>query len=141
MQASRQEIIMNFSTPPSDDDLLVLARNAISNFPDEFAEFCKDLEIVIEDFVDEHTESLLEAEDPYEVLLYLQSGSEISPGIERTNSSENDVLRLYRRAIIDYWAEMQEDLSDLVTRIIFEEIASEHEYTAEEIADMINTHL
>ena len=141
MQAIRQEIIMNFSTPPSDDDLLVLARNAIANFPDEFAAFCKDIEIVIEDFVDEHTESLLEAEDSYEVLLYLQSGSEISPGIERTNSSENDVLRLYRRAIIDYWAETQEDLAELVTRIIFEEVAGEHEYTAEEIVDMINTHL
>ena len=87
MQPSRQEIIMNFSTPPCDDDLLVLARNSIENMPDEFAAFCKDIDIVVEDFVDEHTESLLDTEDAYEVLLYLKSGKEISPGIESVSSS------------------------------------------------------
>ncbi len=141
MQPSRQEIIMNFSTPPCDDDLLVLARNSIENMPDEFAAFCKDIDIVVEDFVDEHTESLLDTEDAYEVLLYLKSGKEISPGIESVSSSNNDTLHLYRRAIIDYWAETQEDLAELVTRVIFEEVAAEHEYTAEEVAEMVNTHL
>jgi predicted Zn-dependent protease with MMP-like domain len=141
MQASRQEIIMNFSTPPSDEDLMVLARECVENMPDEFAAFCKDLDVAVEDFVDEHTESQLETDDAYEVLLYIKSGKEISPGIESVSSANNDTLLLYRRAIIDYWAETQEDLADLVTRIIFEEIAAEHDYTAEEIAEMVNTHL
>lgn len=141
MQANRQEIIMNFSTPPSDDDLLVIARNCIENLPDEFADFCKDLEITVEDFVDELTESQLESDDPYEVLLFLKSGKEISPGIESTNAVDNDNLILYRRAIIDYWAEMSEDFSELVSRIIFEEIAAEHEYTPDEITEMVSNYI
>ena len=40
MQANRKEIIMNFSVPPSDDDILVLAKDTLENLPDEFSEFC-----------------------------------------------------------------------------------------------------
>lgn len=140
MQANKQEIIMNFSTPPSNEDILVMARNTIENLPKEFADFCEDLELEIEDFVDEHTESQLDTDDPYEVLLFLKSGKEISPGIEVKNSNVSDKLILYRRSIIDYWAEVEEDLSDLISRIIFEEIAAEHDYTADEIAEMFQQH-
>ncbi len=141
MQANRKEIIMNFSVPPSEEDILVLARDAVENLPDEFAAFCKDLEFAVEDFANEDIEQQLDANDPYEILLFLKSGAEISPGIESKNATENDCLILYRRAIIDYWAEMEEDFGELITRIVFEEIAAEHDYTADEIAEMVNSHL
>jgi predicted Zn-dependent protease with MMP-like domain len=141
MQTSRQEIIMNFSTPPSAEDILVLANNCIEILPDMFADFCKNLECAVEDFIDEDLEAQLESDDPYEVLIFLKSGREISPGIEIKNSDEKDILTLFRRAIIDYWAETEDDLADLISRIIFEEIAAEHDYTADEIAEMVQTHL
>ena len=53
MQANRKEIIMNFSVPPSDDDILVLAKDTLENLPDEFSEFCKDIELAVEDFASE----------------------------------------------------------------------------------------
>ncbi|MAH04953.1 MAG: hypothetical protein CL561_05310 [Alphaproteobacteria bacterium] len=141
MQANRKEIIMNFSVPPSDDDILVLAKDTLENLPDEFSEFCKDIELAVEDFASEDVEQQLDAEDPYEILLFLKSGKEISPGIEAKNSADNDCLVLYRRPILDYWAEVEEDFSDVITRIIFEEIAAEHDYTADEIAEMVLSHL
>jgi len=100
-----QQIIMNFSVPPSPDDLTVIANGQLQNMPDELSDYIEDLTIRIEEFPDEATESDLELEDAYELLTLYKAGKELAPGVETKAANDDDVLILYRRPILDVWSE------------------------------------
>lgn len=136
----RKQIIMNFSVPPADDDLKVMARSIIEALPEELGEYIEDLEVLVEEFPDETIESEMELEDSYELLALYKSGKEISPGVEKKEQGEDDQLVLYRRPILDLWCESQDDLSGLLRQIIIEEIAKNFEFSDDDTEDMIERH-
>ena len=113
----QQRIIMNFSVPPSADDLEVIAREALDNLPEEILELCEELAIEVEDFPDETVEAEMELDDPYDLLALYRSGKQISPGVQKKVANDDDVLILYRRPILDMWCETGEDLSHIVLEI------------------------
>lgn len=135
-----KQIIMNFTVPPSLEDLEVIADSALEHLPEELAEFCDSLSIVVEEFPDELTEDEQELEDSYELLALFKSGREISPGVERTTANDDDVLILYRRPILDVWCEEGEDLSTLVRTVIVEEIGRNFDFSEDEIEEMSERH-
>lgn len=136
----RKQIIMNFSVPPADDDLKVMAQSIIEALPEELAEYIEDLEVLVEEFPDETIESEMELEDSYELLALYKSGKEISPGVEKKEQGEDDQLVLYRRPILDLWCESQDDLSGLLRQIVIEEIAKNFEFSDDDTEDMIERH-
>ena len=136
----RKQIIMNFTLPPSRDDLAVMAAAIIENMPEELAEFCEELNVVIEDFPDEALESELELEDSYELLALFRSGKELSPGVESKTTAEDDVLLLFRRPILDVWCENEDDLNSLIRQIIIEEIGKNHDFSDDEVEEMGQRH-
>ncbi|HNQ92062.1 MAG TPA: metallopeptidase family protein [Alphaproteobacteria bacterium] len=138
--ASRQEIIMNFSTPPSADDLSVLARLIIEALPDELVEKCEDLEVQIEEFPDEAMEQDMELDSPYELLAFYHSGKEISPGVQKKVANDDDRLLVYRRPVLDLWCETGDDLGSLLREVVIEEVARAFEFSEEDIAEMIKRH-
>lgn len=135
-----KQIIMNFSMPPSLDDLEVIANEMLENPPDELLEFCDGLTVSVEDFPDEVKEQDLGLEDPYELLALYLSGKEISPGVEKKTANDDDVLILYRRPILDMWCESSEDLSTLIRRVIVEELGRHFDFSEDEIEDMNERH-
>ncbi|MEM6811528.1 MAG: metallopeptidase family protein [Pseudomonadota bacterium] len=135
-----QQIIMNFSVPPSIDDLTVIATAQLQNMPDEFSEHIEDLVIHIEDMPDEVTESDLELEDPYELLALYKAGKELSPGVEKKVANDDDVLILYRRPILDLWCENCEDLTQIVRDAMIEEIGNHFDFSEDDIDDMTSRH-
>ena len=135
-----KQIIMNFSVPPSLDDIEAIANDVMDSLPDELMEFIKGIELCIEDFPDELTEQELELDDPYELLALYKSGKEISPGVEKKIASEDDVIILYRRPVLDMWCDSGEDLKSLVRRIIVEELGRNFDFPDEEISDMVDRH-
>jgi predicted Zn-dependent protease with MMP-like domain len=62
----RDQIIMSFSSPPSADDIEVIAKSALESLPEELLEFCENMAIRVEDFPDEAIQQELELEDPYD---------------------------------------------------------------------------
>ena len=135
-----QRIIMNFTVPPSQDDLEVIAGDVLTDLPDELVEFCEGLSIAIEDIADEAVEQELDLDDAFDLLALFRSGKEISPGVEKKTANDEDVLFLYRRPILDLWCEAGEDLAALVRRLIIEELGRQFEFTDDEIEDMADRH-
>ena len=109
-----QQILMNFSRAPTDDDISVIANEQLQNLPDELMEFFEELAIQIEEIPDEATESDLELDDPFELLALYKAGTELAPGVEKKVANDDDVLLLYRRSILDVWCETGEDLTQII---------------------------
>lgn len=137
---SRQEIIMNFSSPPNADDIAVFARQALENLPDELSGKCEELILEIEEFPDDATMQDLEIETPYELLALYHSAKEISPGVQKKIANGEDKIVVYRRPILDVWCETGEDLGRLIREIIIEELARGFEFSDEDIQDMVANH-
>lgn len=138
--ASKHEIVMNFSVPPSADDLGIMARQVIETLPDELSDKCEDLVLVMEDFPDEATEQDMDLNSPYELLALYHSGKEIAPGVEKKVANSEDRLFVYRRPVLDLWCETGEDLGVLLREIMIEEIARAFEFSEDDITDMISRH-
>jgi predicted Zn-dependent protease with MMP-like domain len=134
---SKQEIIMNFSSAPTADDISVLAMQIVASPPDEISACCEELVIAVEEFPDDVTEAEMELETPYELLALFRSGKEIAPGVEKKVANGEDVLVLYRRPILDLWCETGDDLNALVREIVIEEIARTQEFSENDIAEML----
>jgi len=135
-----QSIIMNFTFPPSLDDMEDLAASVYGSLPDEILTCCDDLSIVIEDSVDATTLGDLGLDDPFDLLALYKSGSEISPGVERKAANDDDVLVLYRRSLLDMWCETQEDLLSLIRQVMIEELGRYFEFSDDDIEDMAERH-
>lgn len=135
-----QQIIMNFSLPPSTDDLNVIAQEHLENIPEELAEFCDDLVIQIEEIPDEATESDLDLNDPFELLSLFKSSKELSPGIEKQGANDNDILILYRRPILDMWCETGEHISTIVREAMIGELGNNFDFSEDEIEEMNQRH-
>jgi len=138
--SNRKNIIMNFGNPPGLDDLQVMAEELLDNLPDELQDYVEDLSITIENFPDDTVKHDLNVEDDYDLLGYYACAKQISPGIEKKESDGEDTIILFRRPILDLWAEEETDLSSLVRQIMIEEIGSYFEFSDEDIEDMIETH-
>ena len=132
-----QQIVLNFSTPPSSDDLMVIANQIMEDLPDELTEQTEELTIEVEEIPDEATEADLELDDPYELLVYYKAGKHLSPGVESKSADADDVLVLYRRPILDLWCERGDDLTRVVREAMIEEIASYFEFPDEDIDGML----
>lgn len=135
-----QQIIMNYTVPPSEEDLQVMASQVLETLPEELLEFCDGLAVAIEDFPDETTEQELELDDPYDLLALYKSGKEISPGVERKTANDDDLLTLYRRPILDMWCESGDDLAFVLRHTMIEEIGRVYDFTEEEIDEMAGRH-
>lgn len=133
-------IIMNFSAPPSIDDIETISKELLAALPEELSECCETLAIEVEDYPDDATIAELELEDPYELVALYRSGKEISPGVERKVANDDDVLVLFRRPILDLWCEMQEDLTSLIREVMIEELAQNFDFSEEEIEEMAARH-
>lgn len=137
---SKHEIIMNYSAPPSLDDVNVLALQAINSLPDELSKLCEELTLQIEDFPDETLENEMELETPYELLALYRSGKQIAPGVQKKVANGDDTLILFRRPVLDLWCETGDDLSNLVREVVIEEIARAYEFSENDIRDMLKRH-
>jgi predicted Zn-dependent protease with MMP-like domain len=136
----QRKIIMNFSTPPSLDDLLEIAKDIATSLPEELADQCEDMVIEIEDFPDEAMQLEMDLDHPYDLLALFRSGKEIIPGVERKIANDDDVLILYRRAILDYWCELEDDLTQVIRNVMIQELGRSFDFSDQEIEELTARH-
>lgn len=135
-----QRIIMNYTVSPSLEDMEAIAASVIETLPDEILRFCAEMDIAVEEMVDETVEQDMDIDDPFELVALFKNGKEISPGIEKKTADQDDVLILYRRAILDLWCESGEDLSGLIRQIMIEELGRNYDFSDDEIEEMVERH-
>jgi predicted Zn-dependent protease with MMP-like domain len=107
---------------PSLAEIEELAYSAFAALPGEFRRFCEGLIIRVEDFPDRETLAALDCESEFDILgLFRGRGRAQSPAIPLTGQLPN-MIWLYRRPILDYWAEHDETLAAIVTHVLVHEI-------------------
>ena len=135
-----KRIIMNFTVPPGVEEIEVMAEEVLESIPEELAGFCDDLIVQVEEFPDDAIQADLDLDDLYELLALYRNGKELSPGIERKNGNEDNVLLLFRRPILDVWCENGDDLGVLVRDVIIEELGKTFDFSEDEIDEMTSRH-
>lgn len=99
-----------------------LAEDALSRLPEAFRALAKDVVLRIDDFPTDDVLKELEAESEFDLLgLFTGTGLAHGEADARTGQSPN-LVHLYRRPILDYWAEHEETLGAIVTHVLVHEI-------------------
>jgi predicted Zn-dependent protease with MMP-like domain len=107
---------------PSLADFEILAEAAYQRLPKQFRALCEGVVIKIEDFPDDDTLREMGCETPFDLLgLFRGVGLAQGGGIMHTGQFPNMVW-LYRRPILDHWAEHEDSLGALVTHVLVHEI-------------------
>lgn len=106
---------------PSPQDIGKLAEQAYRALPDSFHAMCGDIAIRIEEVADADLIEFLGGTSPYDLMGLFHPAGE-SYGDSDDAPSHVHAVVIYRRAVLDYWAEAEETLGDIVTHIIVQEI-------------------
>ncbi len=106
---------------PSLDDLEALARATFAMLPDEFRALTGGVVFVVEDFPDEAVMRDMGLESEFEILGLFQ-GPDLAQRVANQGHPDPTMVILYRRPILDYWAEHREALGDIVRHVLVHEI-------------------
>jgi len=125
-------ILMGFSTPPTIDDLSMIAEEILETLPDELIAYTGDLAVRVDELPDADIEDELDLDSPYDLLaLYRGTGIPMKNPGNMTN--EMEIVVLYRRPVLDVWCETGEDLGELIRSTLMYEIGQSFGFSEEEI--------
>lgn len=110
-----------FDTSPSAQEIEAIARRALDALPEPFAASLGDLVLKVEDFADEATLREMGIADPFE-LTGLYEGVPLTERSVEQSGSLPDLVRLFRRPILDEWADGEDRLEHLVAHVVIHEI-------------------
>lgn len=102
-------------------EIEALADAAFAALPDAFRRLCTGVRIHVDDFPDEETLTEMGCETAFD-LLGLFRGVGLSQAGEVATGQMPNAVWLYRRPLLDYWAEHDESLGHLVTHVLVHEI-------------------
>lgn len=106
---------------PSISDIEELAAAAFAELPEDFRAMCGSVIIRVTDFPADDVQKDMAA-GPFDLLgLFQGVGLAQDAAVPETGRLPNMVF-LYRRAILDYWAEHDETLGAIVTHVLVHEI-------------------
>jgi predicted Zn-dependent protease with MMP-like domain len=106
---------------PSLAALEVLAGEVFHRLPRRFRDLCVDLVIQVDDFPSEEVLNHMGAESEFD-LLGLFQGTGLPFRAESAPVQMPNMIWLYRRPILDYWAEHDETLGAIVRHVLVHEI-------------------
>jgi predicted Zn-dependent protease with MMP-like domain len=106
---------------PSLAELETLADAAYRRLPEAFRKLTGDVVIRVEDFPTDEVLDSLGIESPFD-LLGLYTGVDLARKSVMDVNAMPDMVFLYRRPILDYWAENEETLGSIVTHVFVHEI-------------------
>jgi predicted Zn-dependent protease with MMP-like domain len=106
---------------PSLAELEALAETAFSRLPQKFRALCEGLVIRVEDFPTDEVLDELGAQTEFD-LLGLFQGVGLPFRSDSAPVQMPNMIWLYRRPILDYWAEHEETLGAIITHVLVHEI-------------------
>ena len=106
---------------PSLGELEVIAGEVFARLPDQFRALCEDLVIRVDDFPTDEVLDHMGLESEFD-LLGLFQGVGLPFRHESAPMQLPNMIWLYRRPILDYWAEHDETLGAIVAHVLVHEI-------------------
>ena len=110
-----------FSVAPTLEDIEAIAAEALATIPEEFRRHVGNVRIQVDDFPSDEVEKAMELETPFDLLGLYQGVSMMERGAGHV-ANDIDRIFLYRRPILDYWCESDEDLPHIVRHVLIHEI-------------------
>ena len=95
--------------------------SAPGRLPAPFAEHLGDVVLLVEDFADEETLEAMGIEDPFE-LTGIYEGVPLTERSVEQSGTLPDRVRLFRRPILDEWADGNDTLEHLVAHVLIHEV-------------------
>ena len=105
---------------PTLEDIEVLARAAFAALPQAFRDLCGEVPIVVQDFPDDEVLAELDLDSPFDILGLFQGPDLASRDVGGVPDAT--MIFLYRRPMLDYWAEHEETLATVVRHVLVHEI-------------------
>jgi predicted Zn-dependent protease with MMP-like domain len=102
-------------------ELEVLAGEVFRHLPQKFRDLCADVVIQIDDFPSDEVIEAMAADSEFD-LLGLFQGLGLPFRAESVSGQMPNMIWLYRRPILDYWAEHDETLGAIVKHVLVHEI-------------------
>ena len=120
---------------PSLAEMEAMAREVFEHLPRGFKTLCEGVIIRVDDFPTDEVLDELQAQTEFDLLGLFQ-------GVGLPQQSHGDIPRLpnmiwlYRRPILDYWAEHEEALGDIVRHVLVHEIGHHFGLSDDDMADI-----
>ena len=120
---------------PSLVEMEMMAHDIFQSLPGRFRELCEGVIVRVDDFPTEEVLDEMDAESEFDLLGLFQ-------GTGVPFRSNDDIGRLpnmvwlYRRPILDYWAEHEETLGHLVRHVLIHEIGHHFGLSDDDMADI-----
>lgn len=125
-------------TAPSLDDFEEIALAAFEALPPEFKALTGSVPCAVSEFPDEETMREMELETEFDILgLFRGVGLPQGAGNPQTGQLPNQIW-LYRRPILDYWAESEEGetLGQIITHVLVHEIGHHFGFSDEDMEEI-----
>ena len=106
---------------PSLAEFEAIADAAFARLPRRFGDLCKDVVIRVDDFPTDEVLDSMNIESPFD-LLGLYHGVDLARQSIMDPAALPEMVFLYRRPILDYWAEHEDTLGQIVTHVLVHEI-------------------
>jgi predicted Zn-dependent protease with MMP-like domain len=106
---------------PSLVELEVLASEVFARLPRKFRDLCDGVVIQVDDFPSDEVLDEMQAESEFD-LLGLFQGTGLPFRSESAPVQMPNMIWLYRRPILDYWAEHDETLGAIIKHVLVHEI-------------------
>jgi len=121
---------------PELDDFEAMAAEAYATLPADFRTLTGEIEIRVADFPDEDVVKEMELESDFDILgLFFGTGLAHDAAVPETGRLPNRIW-LYRRPILDYWAEHEDTLGDIITHVLVHEIGHHFGLSDDDIDDI-----
>jgi predicted Zn-dependent protease with MMP-like domain len=119
---------------PTLDDIEALAVAALKDLPEPFRSLAADVTCTVADFAEQDVLDGFGMESPFELMwLFTGIGMTEDGAMPQTGQLPNTVF-LYRRAILDYWCENDDNsLGEVVTHVLIHELGHHFGFSDEEM--------
>ena len=106
---------------PSLAEMEAMAHDIFEHLPADFRELCEGVVIRVDDFPTDEVLDEMEAESEFDLLGLFQGTGLPFRGSQDIAPMPN-MIWLYRRPILDYWAEHEDTLGHIVRHVLIHEI-------------------
>ena len=106
---------------PTLDDIEAMARDAFAGLPEGFRGLTGEVVFMVQDFPDDSVVKEMNLDSEFDIM-GLFSGPDLAMQETGSASGHQTMIFLYRRPILDYWAEHGEPLGHIVRHVLIHEI-------------------
>jgi len=114
-----------------------MADAAFARLPPSFRALCEGIVMRIEEFPADDVLEELGAQSDFDIMGLFHGTGLAQEGAGPRSGQLPNVVLLYRRPILDYWAEHEETLGAIVTHVLVHEIGHHFGFSDEDMEDIV----